>query len=640
MSIIHRNIVITPNRGQAAEPNIRFVGADASSSATITLRVYNTGTVGSLSFEGDAGQLFSMTDSFTGTIFSVNDVSGIPSIEVFDTGEVRMAQFGGFVNIPRPTGSSSTNTGALRILGGVGIGGGVFVGGVITATSFVGNLTGTVSTATNLAGGTAGQVPYQTGAGATTFFGPGSVGQLLVSAGTAAPTYTSTGSIYVAFANSSNNIRAGTAGQIPYQSAANTTAFVGPGSVGQLLVSAGTAAPTYTSTGSIYVNRAVLADNDSGGAAGGLRYQTGANASTFLTIGTAGQMLRVNAGATAPEWVGTASVYVNNAVNADTLRGGTAGQLVYQSAVGTTAFAGPGTAGQLLVSAGTAAPTYTNTGSIYVGFATGSNNIRAGTAGQLVYQSAANTTAFVGPGTAGQILVSAGTSAPTYTNTGSIYVGFANSSNNIRAGTAGQIPYQTGANATSFVGPGTAGQILVSAGTSAPTYTSTGSIYVNRAVLADTAGALTTTNNYRMNSLGVGTDASGTAGEIRATNEITAYFSDRRLKENVKPIDNALTKTLSLHGVTYTPNDLAASFGYDKNKKLVGLFADEVAAVLPEAVRSAPFDLDENDQSKSGDNYKTVQYEKIVPLLVEAIKEQQKLIEKLEKEISEIKKLL
>jgi hypothetical protein len=138
-------------------------------------------------------------------------------------------------------------------------------------------------------------------------------------------------------------------------------------------------------------------------------------------------------------------------------------------------------------------------------------------------------------------------------------------------------------------------------------------------------------------SLGVGTSGSGTLGEIRATNEITAYYSDRRLKENVEIIDNALVKVLSLNGITYTPNELAESFGYDRTKKLVGVFADEIEAVLPEAVRPAPFDTDEGGNSKSGENYRTVQYEKIVPLLIEAIKEQQKSIENLQNELAQLK---
>ena len=95
MALSQRDIVITPNRGASTEPTIKFTGADASSSATITLRVLNSSTVGTLSFEGTSGQLFSVTDSMVGTIFSVNDVSGIPSIEVLDTGLVKVAQYSG-----------------------------------------------------------------------------------------------------------------------------------------------------------------------------------------------------------------------------------------------------------------------------------------------------------------------------------------------------------------------------------------------------------------------------------------------------------------------------------------------------------------------------------------------------------------
>jgi hypothetical protein len=132
-------------------------------------------------------------------------------------------------------------------------------------------------------------------------------------------------------------------------------------------------------------------------------------------------------------------------------------------------------------------------------------------------------------------------------------------------------------------------------------------------------------------AISAGTAIPGVAGEIRASNEITAYYSDRRLKENVQLIGNAVVKVLSLNGITYTPNDLAESFGYDKNKKLVGLFADEVKAILPEAVRPAPFDDDGAGGSKSGEHYQTIQYEKIVPLLIEAIKELKQEIEMLKK---------
>lgn len=99
MALADKNIVITPNVGQSADPQIVFSGADASTSAqNITVKVYPTEN-GTLSFEGSSGQLFSITNSLSGTIFSVNDISGIPSIEVLDTGVVKLAEYSGNILI-------------------------------------------------------------------------------------------------------------------------------------------------------------------------------------------------------------------------------------------------------------------------------------------------------------------------------------------------------------------------------------------------------------------------------------------------------------------------------------------------------------------------------------------------------------
>ena len=145
------------------------------------------------------------------------------------------------------------------------------------------------------------------------------------------------------------------------------------------------------------------------------------------------------------------------------------------------------------------------------------------------------------------------------------------------------------------------------------------------------AGGFSTNSNAQVNSLGVGTGASGTAGEIRATNNITAYYSDKRLKKDIEKISNALSKLERINGVFYTQNELAEEFGYNDYSKQVGVIAQEIQEVLPEAVAFAPFDRDENDNSKSGENYLTVRYEKIVPLLIEAIKELLNRVENLEK---------
>jgi hypothetical protein len=102
---------------------------------TVTTSMLNSGA---LSFTGSTGQLLSVTNSFTGTIFSVNDVSGVPSIEVLDTGVLKLGQYGG------------------NVLLGTGVDDGVNklqVNGNITANAFTGNganLTGL--TAGNLSG--------------------------------------------------------------------------------------------------------------------------------------------------------------------------------------------------------------------------------------------------------------------------------------------------------------------------------------------------------------------------------------------------------------------------------------------------------------------------------------------------------
>jgi hypothetical protein len=148
--------------------------------------------------------------------------------------------------------------------------------------------------------------------------------------------------------------------------------------------------------------------------------------------------------------------------------------------------------------------------------------------------------------------------------------------------------------------------------------------------------AVGTASNVQFNSLGVGTAGSGTAGQIRATNEITAYYSDKRLKENIAPIDNALEKVLKLNGVTYTANTVAEQFGYTDKSVQVGLLAQEVQAVLPQVVVAAPFDIEVKDGkevSKSGEDYLTVKYEKIVALLVEAIKDLNAKVEGLEAQL-------
>jgi hypothetical protein len=174
---------------------------------------------------------------------------------------------------------------------------------------------------------------------------------------------------------------------------------------------------------------------------------------------------------------------------------------------------------------------------------------------------------------------------------------------------------------SSLVVSGTSNMATVNGSLNGPFNGTIGATTANTAVIT----------TAQITSLGVGTGASGTSGEIRATNQITAYYSDGRLKDIISNIDNALDKIDNLRGVYYTPNDLAASFGYEDKSVQVGVVAQEVEAVLPQVVRPAPFDIAEDGSSKSGENYLTVQYDRLIPLLVEAIKE-------LRRELNSVKK--
>jgi hypothetical protein len=95
----------------------------------------------------------------------------------------------------------------------------------------------------------------------------------------------------------------------------------------------------------------------------------------------------------------------------------------------------------------------------------------------------------------------------------------------------------------------------------------------------------------------------------------------------LKLIDNAVSKVNSLNGYTYKHNELGQTLlNENPHESHVGLLAQEVELVLPEVVTIAPFDLDGYDEfgkgiSRSGENYLTIRYERIVPLLIEAIKE-------------------
>ena len=124
--------------------------------------------------------------------------------------------------------------------------------------------------------------------------------------------------------------------------------------------------------------------------------------------------------------------------------------------------------------------------------------------------------------------------------------------------------------------------------------------------------------------------------------DLVQYYSDERLKEKTGTLVGALDAIKSWTPFKYVDNALANSFNFGSDKPQIGLSAQEVQQYYPELVELAPFDVqnDFSDEtnprrvSKSGENYLTLNYTRLVPVLVQAIKEQQAKIEELERRIN------
>ena len=136
------------------------------------------------------------------------------------------------------------------------VAGGAYITGAVTATTFVGNLTGavtgTATSATNVAGGAPGSILIQSNTGTTAFIPLGSPGTILTVVGSTA-SWTAISGLTAGSATTASNLTVGTAGQIPYNTAPGVTTWAGPGTGGQILVSNGTSGPFFSSNVSLGV---------------------------------------------------------------------------------------------------------------------------------------------------------------------------------------------------------------------------------------------------------------------------------------------------------------------------------------------------------------------------------------------------
>lgn len=111
-------------------------------------------------------------------------------------------------------------------------------------------------------------------------------------------------------------------------------------------------------------------------------------------------------------------------------------------------------------------------------------------------------------------------------------------------------------------------------------------------------------------------------GDIKATGDVISFFSsDKRLKNNISSLSNCLPKILKLDPISFEWNDKQDTY----KGKDIGLIAQQVKEIAPEIVT----------ERKNG--YLAMKYEKVIPLLVGAIQDQQKIIEEMRAEIKELK---
>jgi hypothetical protein len=176
--------------------------------------------------------------------------------------------------------------------------------------------------------------------------------------------------------------------------------------------------------------------------------------------------------------------------------------------------------------------------------------------------------------------------------------------------TNGQLDIGNGSGFTRAALTGTSNQVVVTNGS--------GSITLS------TPQSIGTASSVQFGSFGVGTAASGTSGEIRATNNVTAFYSsDKRLKENIKDVESPLEKVCAIGSKTFDwTDDYIKEHGGEDNyfiqKSDFGVIAQDVQTVFPQAVRTR------------NDGTLAVDYEKLSTLAFGAIKELVKRIEILE----------
>ena len=415
------------------------------------------------------------------------------------------------------------------------------------------------------------------------------------------------------------NVAGGGVGQILFQSATSSTSFVGTGTAGQILISNGAVStgPTFVGTNTITIGTATTL---AGGTLQSIHYQSNTGTTAFLAASnTSGWILSSNGTGSAPSWVAGAgsagsATTATYADNIKTLSINTNAEF-YPTFVDTNN------------ATGIYEPLYT-TSTLSINPSTGKVTVTALTN----IASSDSIITITGSTSTNQQLGLYINNSATSQYAGFRIAGTNSSITQIYSNGPMQVgPGATGSNTDAYIQIAPGGIITFNGNSGAENGRFTGGAFMigttSTTSKFEVNGAAKITGNFTATgSLTVGiTTASTVAGEIRATNEITAYYSsDARLKENIQPIDNPIAMLEAIRGVYFdwTADHIekrGGEDGYFVRKHDIGVIAQEVEKILPEIVATR------------ADGFKAVKYEKIVPLLIEAIKAQQAEIEQMKK---------
>lgn len=347
------NTIALGSTAVSITPSMIFTG---TAGTVITMSVLSDTT---LAWEGSSGQLFSIDNNLSsGEIFSVSDISGLPVITASAGQTITLNEFGGFTQVGNGLASTNTTTGALRVIGGVGITGSLYLGSPLLipsgGTGLTTYTTGDIlyasssTTLARIAAGTAGSVLTSAGAGSTPYWAlsTGSGGGITLNGLTAATqtfaTSISGSGFTIGSATSTHTFYIGLAGNASTGLISSTGQTIfGLKTFGSgVAITSGTAS-TSTSTGDLVVSGGV--------GIGGSLWTSATNFSSISGVGHSNSVI------TSGVWSGTAISAVNGGTG---LVSYTTGDILYASSSTTLARITAGSAGSVLTSAGSGSTPY------------------------------------------------------------------------------------------------------------------------------------------------------------------------------------------------------------------------------------------------------------------------------------------